>query len=88
MLFHGKQVERHLIDLPLEAVDGLFSVVDQVADADVARPVGLDRALDGLLGHARHDQQPLLQIVKALLKAEPHHRLYSFLPRLLAVDTF
>ena len=31
--------------------------------------VGLDGALDRLLGHSRHDEQFLLEVVEALVKA-------------------
>jgi uncharacterized protein (DUF2342 family) len=45
-------------------------VEHQFADREVAHAVGLDGALDRLLRHARHHQQPFLQIVEALLKLD------------------
>ena len=72
-LLHGEQVERGLIDVALHAVDGDLAAADQVADRQVADPVGLNGALDGLLGEAGHDQKILFQIFQALLKAYPCH---------------
>ena len=72
-LLHGEQVEGGLIDLALQAVDGELAAADEVADGEVANPVGLNGALNGLLGKARHDQQVLLQVVQALLKAYACH---------------
>ena len=46
---------------------------DQIADGEVARAVGLDGALDRLLGHAGHDEQLLLQVVEVLVKSNAHH---------------
>ena len=37
----------------------------------IAHPICLDGALDRLLGHTRHHQQPFFQIVEFLLKANP-----------------
>ena len=71
-LLHGEQVERHLVDLALEAVDRGLGAEDELADAEVARAVGLDGALDGLLGHAGHDEQILFQVVEALMKFNAH----------------
>ena len=59
-LLHGEEVEGHLVDLALEAVDGGLGAEDEFADAEVAGAVGLDGALDGLLGHAGHDEQASL----------------------------
>jgi hypothetical protein len=49
-LLHGQQVERGLVDVALQAVDGDLAAADQVADGQVAHAVGLNGALDGLLG--------------------------------------
>ena len=49
-LLHGKEVEGHLVDLALEAIDGGLGVEDELADAEVAGAIGLDRTLDSLLG--------------------------------------
>ena len=72
-LLHGEQVERGLVDVALHAVDGDLAAADQVADRQVVDPVGLDGALNGLLGEAGHDQEIFLQIFQALLKAYPCH---------------
>ena len=72
-LLHGQQVERGLIDVALHAVDGDLAAADQVADGEIAHAVGLNGALDGLLGESRHDQQVLLQFFQALLKAYACH---------------
>ena len=72
-LLHGEQVERGLVDVALHAVDGDLAAADQVADGKVANPVGLDGALDGLLGQPGHHQEILLQVFQALLKAYACH---------------
>ena len=72
-LLHGEQVERGLVDVALHAVDGDLAAADQVADGQVANPVGLNGALDGLLGEPGHDQEILLQVFQALLKAYACH---------------
>jgi hypothetical protein len=72
-LLHGKQVERHLVDLALEAVDRNLAADHQVAKGKVAHAVGLNGSLDRLLRHARHDQKPLFQIVEFPMKSNPHH---------------
>ncbi len=41
--------------------------------AEVAVAIGLNRALNGLFGHARHDEQSLLEFVEALLKFDACH---------------
>ena len=69
----ASRVERGLIDVALHAVDGDLAAADQVADRQVADAIGLNGALDGLLGKAGHDQEVLLQIFQALLKANPCH---------------
>jgi len=53
--------------------DGRFRAADQVADGEVAHAIGLDGALDGLLGQPRHHQELLLQFVQALLKPYARH---------------
>ncbi len=40
---------------------------------EVARAVGLDGALDGLLGHAGHDEQAFLEVVEVLLELDARH---------------
>jgi len=77
-LFHGEEVEGHLIDLALEAVDGHLSAIDEIADGKIADPVGFDGALDGLLRHAGHDEELFLEVVQVLLKTDAHH--YPNLP--------
>ena len=72
-LLHGQQVERGLVDVALQAVDGDFAAAHQVADGQIAHAIGLNGALDGLLGQPGHHQQILLQIVEALLKAYACH---------------
>ncbi len=72
-LLHGKQVERSLVDVALHAVDGDLAAADQVADGEVADPVGLNGALNRLLGEPGHDQKILLQVFKALLKTYACH---------------
>ncbi len=72
-LLHGEQVERGLVDVALHAIDGDFAAADQVADGEVANAVGLNGALDRLLGEPGHDQEILLQIFQALLKAYACH---------------
>ena len=72
-LLHRQQVERGLVDVALQAVDGDLAAADQVADGEIAHAIGLNGALDGLLGQAGHHQQVLLQIVEALLKAYACH---------------
>ncbi len=71
-LLHGEEVEGHLVDLALEAVDGGLGVEDELADAEVAGAVGLDGALDGLFGHAGHDEEVLFELVEALLELDAH----------------
>ncbi len=71
-LLHGEEVERHLVDLALEAVDRRLGAEDELADAEVAGAVGLDGALDGLLGHAGHDEQLFLEVVEILMKFDAH----------------
>ncbi len=56
-LFHGQQVQRRLVDLALQAVDGDLAAVDQIADRQVAHAIGLDGALNRLLGQPGHHQQ-------------------------------
>jgi hypothetical protein len=72
-LFHSKQIERHLIDLALEAVDRNLAADHQVAKGKVAYAVSLDGSLDRLLRHACHDQKPLFQVVEFPMKSNPHH---------------
>ena len=72
-LLHGEQVEGGLVDVALQAVDGDLAAADEVADGEVAHAVGLNGALNGLLGEAGHDQEVLLQIVETLLKANACH---------------
>ena len=71
-LFHREQVQRRLVDLPLQPVDRQFTVHHQVADRSVARTIGFNRALDRLLGHAGHHEQLFFQFVQALMKPYPH----------------
>ena len=71
-LLHGEKIEGHLVDLALEAIDGGLGAEDELADAEVARAVGLDGALDGLLGHAGHDEQLLFEVVEALVEFDAH----------------
>ena len=71
-LFHGEEVEGHLIDLALETVDGRLGAENELADAEFAGAVGLDGALDRLLGHTGHDEQFFLEIVEVLVKFDPH----------------
>ena len=72
-LLHRQQIEGGLIDLALQAVDGHLRDADQIADGEVAHAIGLDGALDGLLGQAGHHQQLLLQFLQTLLKAYARH---------------
>src|SRR6185312_17310781 len=55
-LFHRQQVQRRLVDLALQTVDGDLAAADQVADGEVAHTVGLDGALNGLLGQPGYHQ--------------------------------
>ena len=71
-LLHGEEVESHLVDLALEAVDGRLGAQDELADGEVTGPVGLDGALDGLFGHAGHDEQFFLEVVEALVEFYAH----------------
>ena len=50
-----------------------FAAADEIADGEIANPVGFDCALNGLLGEACHDQQVLFQVVETLLKAYACH---------------
>jgi len=72
-LFHGQQVQRGLIYLALQPVNREFTPANQVADRQITHAIGLDGALNGLLGEARHHQQLLLQFIEALLKAYARH---------------
>ena len=71
-LLHGEEIEGHLVDLALEAVDGGLGAEDELADGEVAGAIGLDRTLDGLLGHASHDEQFFLEVVEVLVKFDAH----------------
>jgi hypothetical protein len=71
-LFHGQEVERHLIDLTFEAVDGGLSPKDKLADGKIARAISFDGTLNCLFGHARHHEQLFFQVVEALMKFDPH----------------
>jgi hypothetical protein len=71
-LLHGEKVEGQLVYLALETVDGWLGAEDQFADAEVACAVSLDGALNGLLGHACHDEKTLFEIVEALMKFDAH----------------
>ena len=62
-----------LIDVALQAINGVFAARHQIANGEVADPVGFDGALNRLLGHARHHQQIFLQLVQTLLKANTCH---------------
>ena len=72
-LLHGEQIQSGLVDIAFQAVDGRLAARNQVADRQIAHPVSLDGALNGLLGETSHHQQLLFQIVKALLKAYACH---------------
>ena len=72
-LFHRQQIQRQLIDLPLHAVDRRLRHLHQLAQALIARGIGLRRPLDRLLHQPRHHQQALLQLVETLLKLDPYH---------------
>ena len=67
-LFHGQQIERHLINLALQPVDRRLRLKHKFADRLIACAVCLDRALNRLLRHTRHNQQALLQVVEVLLE--------------------
>ncbi len=69
----ASKIERHLVDLALEAVDGNLAADHQVAEGEIAHAVGLNGSLDRLLRHAGHDQQPLFQIVEFPMKPNPRH---------------
>jgi hypothetical protein len=53
-LLHRQQVERGLVNLPFQPVDGHFAAAHQIADRQIAHAIGLDGALDRLLGQACH----------------------------------
>ena len=72
-LLHREQVQRHLIDLALKPIDGRLRTKNQFADAEIAAAIGLNRSLDGLLCHASHDEQALLEVIEILLKFNPCH---------------
>ena len=72
-LLHRQQVQRRLVDLPLQPVDGDLRTAHQIADRQIVHPIRLGGALDALLGEAGHHQQPLLQVVKALVEAYARH---------------
>ncbi len=72
-LFHGQQIEGHLVDLALKAVDRYLTAIHQIADREITDAISLHRTLDRLLGHARHDKQPLLQIVELSMEPDSRH---------------
>ncbi len=72
-LLHRQQIERRLVDLALQTVDGHLAAADQVADRKIAHTISLNGALDGLLGQPRHHQQLLFQFIQTLLKAYARH---------------
>ena len=71
-LLHGEEVEGHLVDLALEPVDGGLGAEDEFAEVEVAGGVGLDGALDGLFGHAGHNEEALLEVIEALVELDAH----------------
>ena len=72
-LLHREEVQGQLIDLPLQAIDGGFGAKDELADAKVASPVGLDRTLNRLLRHPGHDQELFFEPVKILVELDARH---------------
>ena len=71
-LLHREEVEGHLVDLALKTVDGWFGAEDKLADGEVAGPVCLDGALDGLFCHTGHDEELLFEVVEILMEFDPH----------------
>ena len=71
-LLHGQQIQRELVDLALVPVDGGFRLLHLRGQAKVARAVGFHGAVDGLLGHAGHDQDFFFQVAEALVKPHAH----------------
>ena len=72
--FHSsphRQIQCHLVDLTLNAIDRRFGAEDQLADAEVAGPIGFDGAQNRLLSHPSHDQKVLFEVVKTLVKFDP-----------------
>ena len=72
-LFHRQQVQRQLIDLALHPVDRRLGHLHQLAQALIARGIGLRGPLDRLLHQSRHHQQAFLQLIETLLKFDPYH---------------
>ena len=72
-LLHGKQIERRLIDVPLQPIDRILAAADQIADRQVADTIRLNSPLDGLFCKACHHQQVLFQFVEASLKPNARH---------------
>ena len=72
-LLHGEKVEGHLVNFTLEAVDGQFAAVDEIADGEIASAVSFDGTLNGLFGHPGHYEEFFLQVIQTALEPNSRH---------------
>jgi len=72
-LFHREQVVGGLVDEALGGVDGLLVVHDVLTETEVAAGVGVEHAVQRLLGKRGLREQAVFQVVELLMKMDARH---------------